>query len=101
MTLCVTSRFICKKPDTSQKARQFALRFYIQNLDTLRCAIFHCIFHSGGGGGLFICKKNPLCVTFLYAKNNALSVTYIYISYPIVLIPNYKLTYDQSDQIEE
>ena len=30
MTLCVSDAFIFKNPDTLQKARQFALRFYIQ-----------------------------------------------------------------------
>ena len=33
--------FIYKNQDTSQKARQFALHFYIQNLDILRYAISH------------------------------------------------------------
>ena len=33
--------FIYKKLDTSQKARQFAIRFYIQKSGTLRYAIFH------------------------------------------------------------
>ena len=28
------------------------------------------------GGGIFICKKNSLCVTFLYRKNNALCIKF-------------------------
>ena len=49
--------FIYKNPDTSQKARQFAVRFYIQNRDTLRFVIYHWIFEIRGGGGIFISKK--------------------------------------------
>ena len=33
--------FICKKPDTSQKARQFALSFIYKKPDTLRYTIFY------------------------------------------------------------
>ena len=39
--------YISKNSDTLQKSRQFALRFYSQNPDTLRCAIFHEIFEIG------------------------------------------------------
>ena len=39
---------------------------------------------------ILISKKQ---YTFLYV--------YIYIIYRVVLIPNYKCTYDQSDQIEK
>ena len=60
--------FIYKKRDTSQKSRQFALRFYIQNLDTLRYAISHWTFEIGGGGGNFLYLKNALYVIFLYVK---------------------------------
>ena len=51
----------------------------------------------------FLCTKSmTFSVTFLYPKNNALCVTFIlYMYYCILLIPNYKRTYDQSDQIEE
>ena len=46
--------FIYKNPDTSQKARQFALRFFIYiKPDTLRYAIFYGIFEIGRGGGHF------------------------------------------------
>ena len=55
MTLCVTWRFYIKNPDTSKKARQFALRFLIyKNPDTLRYIIFHVIIEIGGGGGAFL-----------------------------------------------
>ena len=54
--------FLYKKLDTSQKARQFAIRFYIQ---------------KSGGGGIYLLKNNALCVTFLYNKN-ALFVTLLY-----------------------
>ena len=52
--------FIYKKLDTSQTARQFTLRFYKQNPDTLRYAIFHWIFEIGGGGGHFYMQKTQL-----------------------------------------
>ena len=44
---CETLMYIQKKPDTFQKARQFALRFYSQTPDTLRYAIFHDFFEIG------------------------------------------------------
>ena len=73
IVLCVTGIFIWKKPDTSQKARPFALDFYVKNPHILHYAIFHWIFGVGGGGegggGAFLhAKNNALCVTFLYLK---------------------------------
>ena len=79
---------IYKKRDTSQKARQFVLSFYIKK-STLRYTIFHGIFEIGGGRGEFYMKKqytlryilyakNALCVTFLYTKIWTLCVTYLY-----------------------
>ena len=41
---------IYKKHDTSQKARQFALRFYIQKSGTFALRDFHWIFEICGGG---------------------------------------------------
>ena len=75
-----------------------------------------------GGGRSFICKKNAPCVPFLYAKKHfryvfiykkpdtlhsifkckkRCTLRYIFMSksYRIVLIPNYKRTYDQINQI--
>ena len=46
--------FISKKLDTSQKARQFAIRFIYKNLALLRYAIFHWIFGICGGGGIYL-----------------------------------------------
>ena len=47
-------------------------------------------------------KSLTLCVTFYHEKkkDTFLSV-YIYIVYRAVLIPTYKRTYDQTDQIEK
>ena len=80
---------------------------------------------EGWGGGGFYAKDNALCVTFLYTKQCTVrnvfiykkpeSLRYIYIRkkyctlcygfickmYSIVLIPNLKCTYNQSDQIEK
>ena len=60
--------FIYKTPDTSKKARQFALRFFIyKKPETLRYAIFLGSFKIVGEGGNFLYKKNNvLFVTFLY-----------------------------------
>ena len=72
--------FIYKNPDTLryvtlyiQKSRHFAkikticITFlYLKNPDTLRYMIFYGISEIGkGGGDIFICKKNAVCVTFL------------------------------------
>ena len=103
---------IYKNSDTPQKARQFALRLYIyKNPDTLRYSSFHGIFEIGGGRGGVILKNNALCVKPLYLKKNvwlhlyiyiyALCITFITICFGIVLIPNYKRTYNQSNQIDK
>ena len=102
ITLCVKWRFIYKNPDTLKKGRQFALRFYMQNMDTFRCATFHCIYEIGRGGKYFLYWKTmhfalhfymrkivyfALCfyiqkgshfaLHFFYPKNNALCITFI------------------------
>ena len=69
MTLCVTWRFNIQKLDTSQKTRQFAIRFYIQKPGTFALHNFYPIFKSAEGEGTFIYfKNNAFCVTFLYWK---------------------------------
>ena len=55
--------FIYKNHDTSQKARQIALRFYIQNPDTLRYAVLLKFLNWRRGWDIFICKKR---CTFRY-----------------------------------
>ena len=55
-----------KKPDTSQKSRQFSLRFYMQKLGHFALHDFHETFEIGGGErGISIWKNNAICVTFL------------------------------------
>ena len=50
----------------------------------------------------FVYKKVHTLRHSFFAINYALSVTFIYISFIIyILIPNYKRTYDQSDQIDK
>ena len=118
--------FIYKKRDTSKKSRQFGLRFYLQKSWHFALRYFYRIFEIGRGGRAFLyAKNNALCVTFFYAKNNALCVTFLYTkvqtlciiflyektmhfslclyiyNYQIVLIPDYKCTYDQSNQIDK
>ena len=63
---------------------------------------------------IFICKKqctlryvlhakiHKYWVIFLYEKKQCtLRYVFIFELYPIVMIPNYKRTYDQSDQIDK
>ena len=65
MTLCVTWRFI-KKPDTSQEARQFELRFYMKKNGHFALRNFHKNVEIGQGeGGISIWKNHAICVTFL------------------------------------
>ena len=54
-------------------------------------------------GNIFLPKNHTLCGTFLYPKDNALCVTFIYIKFIVwyILIPNYKLMYNQIDQIDK
>ena len=66
--------FIYKNPDTSKKARKFALRLYIyKNPDAWRYTIYHGIFEIGGGEGggeEFLWKKNALCIKFQLKKKH-------------------------------
>ena len=72
---------IYKKPHTSQKARQFPVRFIYKKHDTLCYAIFHEIFEVG----IYIQKHDTLrYVTFLYTKTQTLrknqdNLRYVYI----------------------
>ena len=118
--------FIYKNTDTSQKARKFSSRFYIQKYRDCALRNFSLDFWNcrrGEGAFLyakkitlhyiFICKNDSFCITFLYTKIQKLCVTllyakkctlhyvFIYIIYRIVMITNYKHTYDQIDQIEK
>ena len=83
---------------------------------------FHGIFEIGSGGGEFYMQKKALRVTFLYAKTMHFALRFYiqkpryflfqfymkkmhfalrFISrfYAIVMIYNYKLTYNQSNQM--
>ena len=119
--------FIYKRLDTSQKGRQFAISFYIQKSGTFALHNFSLNFWNLRRGGRFIySKNNVLCMTFFILKKQCtlryvaeeqrswhyalhfniqktkhFSLCSIYGIYRVVLIPNYKRTYDQSDQIEK
>ena len=52
--------YMIKHSDTSKQGRTFALRFYSQNPDTLRYAVFHETFFIG----IYIYTKSmTFCVT--------------------------------------
>ena len=71
--------FIYKNLDIPQKARKFAIRFYIQKSGTFALRDFSLNFWNLRRGGTFVdWKNNILCVAFLYLKNNALCVTLLY-----------------------
>ena len=126
MKFCVTWRFYIQKFRHFEKSTTVSVTFFIyKKSDTLRYAIFHGIFKLAEGGGVnkkqctlrkFLFAKNnalsvtffntkslTLCVTFLYAKINQLCVTFLYVKFIAsnILIPKYKYTYDQSDQIDK
>ena len=118
--------FYTQKPETSQKARQFLLRFCLQKSWHFVIANFSYNFwNCRRWGEINICKiqsalryalyakDNALWVTFLFTKSHALCVQllfvkqqctlrYVFISKidNILLIPNYEYTYDQSDHID-
>ena len=71
--------------------------FIYKKPDTLRYAIFHDLFCRWH----LYTKYLTLSITFLYAKKHALCVTLLYLKFIEVLIPDYKHTYNQSNQIEK
>ena len=78
-TLRYVTFLYTKKLDTSQKARQFAIRFYIQKSGSFALRDFSLNFWNlRRGGDIYWLKKNVLCVTLLYWKNSALCVTLLY-----------------------
>ena len=85
--------FIYKKHDTlryvtffyTKKTRHFANKMticvtvlYTENQTTLRCAIFIEFLKWRRGGDILYAKNNALFVTFLYPKVNALFVNFLH-----------------------
>ena len=71
-----------------QKTMHFALHFYAQKT-------MHFLFR-------FLCTKALHSALHFYKKNiYTLGSVFICKSYRIVLLPNYKRTHDQSNQIEK
>ena len=119
--------FKIKKSQTLRKKEDnLCFVFMFKNPDTLHYAIFIEFLKLAEGGAFLHLKNNALCFTLIYWKNNALCATfyiqksghyalhfymqktmhfdlrlYQYNLSCIVLIPSYKRTYDQSDQIEK
>ena len=61
--------YISKNLDTSQKARQFLLRFFIyKNLHTLRLHNFHGFLKFEEVGAFLLTKNTSLSVTFYIQK---------------------------------
>ena len=126
MTLCITWRFYIQKPTYFFKNDNLRYVFIYKFWTLYVSRFFYWIFViRGWGGEIFICKKlctfnyifmqkqytlryvfvykksDTLCNIFICKKQCNLRYVYIYIIYHIVMIPNYKRTYDQSDQIEK
>ena len=79
MTLCVTWRFIYKNSDTSKKARQFALGFYIQKAWQFALRDFSWIFEIGGGWGHFYKQKTMnLALNFYMQKRCTFRYVFIF-----------------------
>ena len=121
------SQTLFKKLDAWQRARQFAIRFYIQKSGTFALRDFSLNFRHlrRGGGHLFIEKtmhfawhfyiektmhfafvaiykeSDTMCYILISKKQNTILYVYMHIIYDVVLILNYKRTYDQSEQIEK
>ena len=57
--------FLLKILDTSQKSRQFALRFYMQKSGNFALRDFHETFEIIQGEGGISIFKNAICITFL------------------------------------
>ena len=118
--------FICKKPETLQKARQFALRFYIQKSGHFALRDFSLNFWNWRREDIFICKKqftlsyisickkqctlryvfrykNPYTTRYIFICKKQCTLRYVFISkfYRIVLLRNHKRKYNQSDQIKK
>ena len=94
--------------------KQDSLRYayiYTKILTLCVTQVFMEFLKLAEGGGGVILKNNALCVKPLYLKKNvwlhlyiyiyALCITFITICFGIVLIPNYKRTYNQSNQIDK
>ena len=81
--------FTYKKPDNSQKAKQFELHLYTKKRTLWVTQLSWNFWNWRRGGPIlyakkmhfvlhFYMQKNALCVTFLYSKSLTLPVTFIY-----------------------
>ena len=70
--------FLYTKILTLRKKQDY-LRYVLYTKSLTLCVTqFYVIFEIGGGEGPFFYAKKALCVIFLYAKNNALYVKFLY-----------------------
>ena len=77
--LCGTWRFNIQKSRPFAKSKTICVTFLYTKILTLCVTqLFIEFLKLAEGGGIFICKKNALCVAFLYAKYNAFCVTFLY-----------------------
>ena len=101
--------FMYKKPDTSQKVGQFSLHFYIQEAWHFALRDFSWNFWNWRrGDGGYIQTTMHFALRCIYKKHETLryifickkqfTLCYVFISriHRILLIPNYKCTYNQS-----
>ena len=90
--------FISRKLDTSQKARQFAIRFYAKKSGTLRYAIFHWICEICRRGEAFIHFKKMRFAWHFYIEKrctlcyvaNARMISTAIFSVHILLLHHYR-----------
>ena len=103
MTLCVTWSFYIQKVRHFTKSKTICVTFLCTKSLTLCVTRFFMeISKLAEGGGIFICQKQCTLGNIFICKKQC-TLRYVFISkiYLIVLIPNYELTYNQSDQINK
>ena len=78
MTHCVKWNFYIQNPNTSQKLRQLALRFYIQKAGHLALRNFLLSFWNWRRGGHFFTQKTIfLRNVFIYTKIKKINPVYV------------------------
>ena len=128
MSLCVTWRFYIQKAGHFAKSKTICVAFLYTKSGHFALRDFSLNFWNWRRWGEFLYSKfnalympyifiwlkqftllyvfmykKPDTLRYIFISNKQCTLRYVFISkiYPIVLIPNYKRTYDQTDQIEK